>query len=76
MNPEPTELAAAREAVAERLGPAAVTSAAVIGANFSMLDRVANAMGISVDSMIVEPTADFREVLGINTFPSAAHTLG
>ena len=69
------ELAAARDAVAERLGPAAVTTASIIGANFSMLDRIANAIGISVDSMIVKPSADFREALGINLYPSAANTL-
>ncbi len=76
MTPDTAELAAARDAVAERLGPDAVTSASIICANFSMLDRVANAIGISVDSMIVKPTADFRESLGINTFPSAVNTLG
>ena len=76
MKPDTAQLAAARAAVAERLGPAAVTTASIIGGNFSMLDRVANAMGIGVDAMIVKPSADFREALGINTFPSAVHTLG
>ena len=76
MKPDTAALATARTAIAERLGPEAVTSASLIGANFSMLDRVANAIGISVDSMIVKPTADFREALGINAFPSAVNTLG
>ena len=69
MKPDTAALATARAAIAERLGPEAVTSASLIGANFSMLDRVANAIGISVDAMIVKPTADFREALGINAFP-------
>ncbi len=69
-------LAAARDTVAERLGPAAVTTAALIAANFSMLDRAANAIGISVDAMILEPSADFRAQLGINNYPSAVNTLG
>ena len=76
MKPDPAKLATARDAVAERLSPEAVTTASAIGGNFSMLDRVANAIGISVDAMIVKPTADFRESLGINTFPSAVNTLG
>ncbi len=76
MKPDTEELAAARAAVAERLGPDGVTTASIIGAHFSMLDRIANAIGISVDPMIVKPTADFRESLGINTFPSAVNTLG
>lgn len=70
------ELTAARDAVAELMGPEAVMLASLIGANFSMLDRIANAIGISVDSMIVKPTADFRESLGINAYPSAVNTLG
>ncbi len=76
MKPDTAELAAARDAIAERLGLDAVTTASIIGGNFSMLDRVANAIGISVDAMVVKPTADFREALGINTFPSAVNTLG
>ncbi|MCY4386824.1 MAG: hypothetical protein OXC18_06930 [Desulfurellaceae bacterium] len=75
MKPDTAELATARDAVAERLGPDAVTTASIIGGNFSMLDRVANAIGISVDAMVVKPTADFREALGINAFPSAVNTL-
>ena len=69
-------LAATREAVAAQISPEAVTTASIIAANFSMLDRAANAIGISVDSMIVKPTADFREALGINRYPSAANTIG
>lgn len=69
-------LAASRDAVAQQISPAAVTTASIIAANFSMLDRAANAIGISVDSMIVKPTADFRDALGINQYPSAANTLG
>ena len=76
MQPDTAQLAAAREALAARLGPEAVTTASLIGGNFSMLDRVANAIGISVDAMVVQPTADFRAALGINTFPSAVNTLG
>ncbi len=75
MKPDTAELATARDTVAERLGPDAVTTASIIGGNFSMLDRVANAIGISVDSMVMKPTADFREALGINAFPSAVNTL-
>lgn len=75
MKPDTAELATARNAVAGRLGPDAVTTASIIGGNFSMLDRVANAIGISVDSMVMKPTADFREALGINAFPSAVNTL-
>jgi len=76
MNRDVDELNAARAGVAARLGPDAVTTASIIAANFSLLDRVANAIGISVDAMIVKPTADFRRRLGINAYPSAVNTLG
>ncbi len=76
MHADNDRLAAARDRVVERLGPAAVTTASLIAANFSMLDRVANAIGISVDKTILEPSADFRAQLGINSYPSAVNTLG
>lgn len=76
LEPDSDKLAAARDVVAKQLGAGAVATASIIAANFSMLDRAANAIGISVDSMIVEPSADFREHLGINKYPSAANTLG
>ena len=65
----------ARAEVAAALGPDAVITAAITAANFSMLDRVANAVGTPVDDMIVKPTAEFRAALGINDYPSAVNTL-
>ena len=70
------ELDAARVALIDALGPGAVVTASLTAGNFSMLDRAANAIGINVDDMIVAPSADFREALGINAFPSAANTPG
>jgi hypothetical protein len=64
----------ARDAVVSEMGSPAVVSASVIAANFSMLDRIANAIGISLDSMMVKPSADIRELLGINKYSSAANT--
>lgn len=58
------------------MGPAAVVSASIIAANFSLVDRAANAIGISVEPMALDPSADFREQLGINQFPSAVNSLG
>ncbi|MFT4564048.1 MAG: hypothetical protein ACI9BW_003810 [Gammaproteobacteria bacterium] len=66
----------AREALVSKMGTPAIITASIIAANFSMLDRIANAIGISLDDMMVKPSADIRELLGINNFPSAANTLG
>lgn len=69
-------LNAAREAVVVKLGSQALVSASMVAANFSMLDRIANAIGISLDSMMLKPSADIRELLSINQYPSAVNTLG
>ena len=69
-------LAAVRGRIAEQISPAALVTAAQIAATFSMLDRAANAIGISLDAMILKTTADFRASLRINDYPSAANTPG
>lgn len=74
--PDRATLDTARQVLHERMGAPAVVTASLIAANFSMLDRVANAIGISVDSMIIKPSAEFRAQLGINNYPSAVNTLG
>ena len=58
------------------MGADAVVSAAITAAIFSLVDRAANAVGIYVEPMILEPSEDFREQFGINQFPSAVNTLG
>ena len=65
----------ARLALADRLGPAAVAAASIIAANFTKNDRIANALGIPIEPMMLAPTADFREALGINEYRSAVNSL-
>ena len=67
-------LDAARSALAEGLGPAAVPAAAAIAANFSKNDRIANGAGIPVDDMVLKVTGDIREQLGLNDYRSAFNT--
>ena len=72
-----TDLAAldkARTALAEALGPAAVSGASAVAANFSKNDRVANGIGIPVDDMVFKGTEDLREQLGLNAYKSAENT--
>ena len=69
------KLDCARLALADVLGKAAVASASIIAADFSKNDRIANGLGIPIEPMELEPTADFREALGINQFRSAANSL-
>lgn len=64
-----------RNALSRRLGPAAVSAASIIAADFSKNDRIANGLGIPLESDSLAPSAEFREQLGINDYRSAANTL-
>jgi hypothetical protein len=70
------ELEKTREQVRKRMGSGATIEAAATAANFSMLDRIANAVGIQIESMAIGQTEDFRDKLGINDYVSATNTLG
>jgi hypothetical protein len=67
-------LDAARRALAERLGPAAVTGASAIAGNFSKNDCIANALGIPVDADSLRATREIRAQLGLDAFESAQNT--
>ena len=69
------QLDAARQAVVGELGEAALVGAAMIAANFSRNDRIANAIGIPLEAEFVKQSEDFRTALGIDDFASAANTL-
>jgi len=69
------ELEAARERLRAAMTPGAVTAAALTAAAFSMVDRAANGIGIWIEPMVLKPSAEFRERLGLNAFPSARNTL-
>jgi hypothetical protein len=64
-------LGRARAALEERMGPNAMVESALTIANFSMLDRIANGIGIPVEEPFVKSTADFRADIGLNDFLSA-----
>ncbi len=63
-------LSEARSAVFDALGPAALVDACGVAATFNAIDRVADSTGIPIDEARVEPSADLRERLGIDRFPS------
>jgi hypothetical protein len=64
----------ARSELAARLGPAGVVDAAAVVATFEMMDRVADATGVPLDTPVVAATAGLRRELGIDRFASAANT--
>ena len=69
------KLDAARNAVLEALGPAALVDAAAIIAAFMQMDRIADSTGIPLDDFVFEASNDFREDLGLHNFGSARNTL-
>lgn len=56
--------------IVEALGAAALIDSAAVAAMFNAIDRVADSTGIPIDEERLEPTAGFREELGISAFPS------
>ena len=71
---DPAALDSARSALAEELGPAAVSAAAAVAANSTKNDRIANGLGIPVDAIAMAGHEDLREQLGLNDFRSAVNT--
>lgn len=63
-------LAAARAAVVDAMGTDAMVDASAVASMFNAIDRVADSTGCPIDEDRLEPTADFRESLGISAFPS------
>lgn len=61
---------AAQTAIVDALGPAALVDSAGVAATFNAIDRIADSTGIPIDEERLEPTAGFREALGIDAFPS------
>ncbi|MEO1055676.1 MAG: hypothetical protein AAFY28_02040 [Actinomycetota bacterium] len=74
LNGSPTDRAAAQEALRTSRGDAAVVDAAGVIANFSQMNRIADAAGIALDA----PTQMFAEQLiddgGYRNFASAENT--
>ncbi len=61
-------LIAARRAIVDAMGEAALVDASGITATFNAIDRVADSTGIPLEDFKAEETADLREDLGINVF--------
>lgn len=65
----------ARTALAQRLGPGAVSAASIIAAEFSMKDRIANGLGIPMETEVLNAVGELIENLGIKNYRSAVNTL-
>ncbi len=70
------ELAAARARVRDALGDAALVDAAAVIANYSALDRVADATGIPLEAAKQSNTVELRDQLGIDRFAGPSFETG
>ena len=64
-------IADARSRVWEELGERSMVDAAGVIANFQRMVRIADGTGIPLDNELVAVTADLRDELGINDYPTA-----
>ena len=71
---DPDELHRARGEIRSLVGEAALVDAAAVIANFSMVDRVADAIGIPLDFEVDIATAKLRSELGIDALSTARNT--
>jgi len=65
---DPARLKAARQAVLDTMGGAALADAAGVAALFNAIDRVADATGIPLEPEKAEMTEGLRSQLGIDQF--------
>ena len=72
---DPAVLERARKELKARLGSAAVVGASAIVANFTKNDRIANGLGLPMESAVMKEIVELREELGLNDYRSAANTL-
>jgi 2,3-bisphosphoglycerate-independent phosphoglycerate mutase len=61
------------EAVAAAIGEAAAHDAAAVAANFEIMNRVVDAVGLRVGTHQRQEKADLVELLGLDQFPGARH---
>ena len=74
MGVEGADLEAARQALADSMGSAAMVDTAGVVSNFQRMVRIADATGIPTDGPMQVMSEDLREQLGINQYVSAANS--
>lgn len=68
LDDDPSRLVAARAAIVDEMGGAALTDSAGIAGLFNAIDRVADSTGAQVEDWKLAETADIRARIGIDAF--------
>jgi hypothetical protein len=76
MADDETTLVLARDRLRTVISPPAFVDTCAVIAAFNVVDRIANATGIPLDTMLFSASHDLRLRLGLAAFPSAANTPG
>lgn len=63
-----------RYELVEKMGQDALVAAASVAGNFSKNDRIANALGIPIEPMMIKATKEVRKRLNLDSFRSAINT--
>ena len=61
-------LASVRDDVLEVAGADVLVDAVAVSANFYMMTRIADGTGTPLDAGSIEPSAEIRELVGVNNF--------
>jgi len=69
-NRDPVQTDAARKAIIDELGEAAMVDAAAVVAAFNAYPRAADSTGIPIEEFKIEPSKDLREELALDALPS------
>lgn len=64
------DLASVRDDVIKIAGAEVLVDAVAVSANFYMMTRIADGTGTPLDAGTVEPSAEIRELVGVNNFTS------
>ena len=64
------QLASVKDRLLDAAGVDVLIDAVAVSANFYMMTRIADSTGTPLDAGTVEPSAEIRELVGVNSFTS------
>ena len=64
------QLASVKDKLLDAAGVDVLIDAIAVSANFYMMTRIADSTGTPLDAGTVEPSAEIRELVGVNSFTS------
>ena len=69
-NEDQDQLASVKDKLLDAAGVDVLIDTVAVSANFYMMTRIADSTGTPLDAGTVEPSAEIRELVGVNSFTS------